>query len=128
MDRKISYMILSLLLCSIFLVGCVSRHMIGTPISESKLYGLQVGKTTRAKVFELFGSPYKTESNNGGQSLTYVYAESYSMMSGVYNERKDKADILNILLNSDGIVTDYSFSKGVPIPEDLELKFQTPVP
>ena len=115
------------LLFVFILVGCVSRHIIGTPINESKLNDIKIGVTTRTKVLELFGTPFKTESQGGGQSLLYVYAESFVRTTGVYNTRRDTADILNILINSDGIVTDYSFSKGVPIPENINLDIVVPV-
>ena len=125
MKRKTIFLILILLFSGITFLGCFSRHIMGTPISENKLYGIQIGKTTRAQVFELFGTPFKIENENDGQSLIYVYAESLSTVTGVYNERRDKADILNILINSDGVVSSYSFSKGVPIPEGLDPMIQS---
>ena len=127
MKRKETYLIIILLFLGVTFFGCFSRHIMGTPISENKLYGIQIGKTTRAQVFELFGTPFKIEKENEGQSLTYVYAESLSTITGVYNERRDKADILNVLINSEGVVSSYSFSKGVPIPEGLDPMVQ-PLP
>ncbi len=127
MERKSILLGIVSLLFVFILVGCVSRHIIGTPINESKLNDIKIGVTTKTKILELFGTPFKTESQNDGQSLLYVYAESFVRTTGVYNTRRDTADILNVLINSDGIVTDYSFSKGVPIPEDIDIDIVVPV-
>lgn len=124
MNSKATLLISILLLFIVTFAGCVSRHIMGTPISEGKIHAIRIGKTTRAQVFELFGTPYQTENRAGGEALTYIYAESWNTITGVYNERRDKADILIILINADGVVSDYSFSKGAPIPEGLDPLYQ----
>jgi hypothetical protein len=90
---------------------------VGSPIREENIPKIAVGKTTRAEVLRLFGSPYRIESPGDREILTYVYGEEMVGSIGIYTERRQRADVLTVYLDRAGIVSDHSFSKGVAIPD-----------
>jgi hypothetical protein len=65
----------------------------------------------------LFGSPYQIESQGDRQVLTYLYGKQFHWAVVLYSEERNTADVLKIFLDKEGVVRDYSFSKGVSAPD-----------
>jgi len=97
-------------------VAC-TRHLVGSPVREENIPKIVIGKTTRANVLQLFGSPYRIESAGDKEILTYVYGEEIVGSIGIYTERRQRADVLIVYIDRAGVVSDYSFSKETAIPD-----------
>ncbi len=115
--RQLFLFILSgLLLASLIMGGC-GRRLVGAPIDEENISKIAVGKTTREEVLELFGSPYRIETKGDEEILTYLYGSNFFWTVILYTESKDSADILTVFIDQKGIVSNYTFSKGVATPD-----------
>jgi hypothetical protein len=97
-------------------VSC-ARRLVGSPIREENIPKIVAGKTTRTEVLRLFGSPYQVESKGDRDILTYLYGQELRGTIILYTEIRQEADILTIFIDRSGIVSDYSFSKGVAAPD-----------
>ena len=98
------------------MAGCAARHLTGSPIKEEGIRNIVIGKTTRADILNWFGPPYRIESKDDGEILTYFYGKQSNWTIVLYSESRQSADILNVYLNKNGIVSNYAFSEGVAIP------------
>ena len=107
----------TLFLMGWIMAGCAARHLTGSPIKEEGISKIVIGKTTRAEILSWFGPPYRTESKDGQETLTYFYGRQSNWSILLYSESRQSADILNVYLNQNGIVSNYAFSEGVAIPE-----------
>ena len=113
----------ALLMAPIFLAatwittGCAARHLVGSPIKEEGIHKIVAGKTTRAEILSLFGPPYRVESTGDHEVLTYFYGKQSNWTILLYSESRHSADILNVYINQNGIVSNYAFSEGVAVPE-----------
>jgi outer membrane protein assembly factor BamE (lipoprotein component of BamABCDE complex) len=115
MNRLTLCAVVLMVLC-LMVVAC-SRHLVGSPIREENIPKIASGKTTRADVLRLFGSPYRIESAGDKEILTYVYGEEMVGSIGIYTERRQRADVLTVYIDRAGVVSDYSFSKEAAIPD-----------
>ena len=115
MNRSTLCAVVLMVLC-LMAVAC-TRHLVGSPIREENIPKIAIGKTTRADVFRLFGSPYRIESAGDKEILTYVYGEEMSGSIVIYTERRQRADLLTVYIDRAGVVSDYSFSKEAAIPD-----------
>lgn len=104
-----------LVLC--LLTPACARHFVGSPIQKGSIARISIGKTTRAEVLQMFGSPYRIETAGDKEVLTYVYGEEMIGTIGIYTERRQRADVLTVYIDRAGIVSDYSFSKEAAIPD-----------
>ncbi|MGH7480132.1 MAG: hypothetical protein ACREJ8_11195 [Candidatus Methylomirabilales bacterium] len=71
----------------------------------------------RAEILSVFGPPYRVESKGDQEVLTYFYGKQSHWTILLYSESRHSADILNVYLNQNGIVSNYAFSEGVAMPE-----------
>lgn len=109
--------------------GCGSRHLIGTPIAAENIPNIVVNKTTRADVFRLFGTPFDVERKGDQEILRYLHGKESFWSIGFYSEREEKADVLTIYIDQNGIVSNYAFSKDTAIPESYKRpQFPRPTP
>ena len=96
------------LLCAfvLTLTACVSvgRHFATTKVGE-----IQIGETTRERVEELFGPPWRTGLEDGDLTWTYGRYE-YALFQPART-----ADLL-VRFDERGIVTAFSFSSTSPEP------------
>jgi len=99
------------------MAGCGARHLTGSPIKEEGIPKIVAGKTTRAEILTLFGPPYRVESKGDQEVLTYFYGKQSNWTILLYSESRHSADILNVYLNQNGVVSNYAFSEGVAMPE-----------
>jgi|GEM_PF-463535 len=106
-----------LFLAGWIMAGCAARHLVGSPIKEEGIPKIVAGKTTRAEILSLFGPPYRVESKGDQEVLTYFYGKQSNWTIVLYSESRHSADILNVYLNQNGIVSNYAFSEGVAMPE-----------
>lgn len=105
-----------LFLAGWIMAGCGARHLTGSPIKEEGMRNIVIGKTTRADILNWFGPPYHIESKEDGETLTYFYGKQSSWTIVLYSESRQSADILDVYLNKNGIVSHYAFSEGAAIP------------
>jgi hypothetical protein len=76
-EKKMKYWMLVLIPVVALSIGCAPTIM-GTPIDRAKLAQIVPGTTTDAKVMEVFGQPFKTETVAGDTTkYTYTYFEEY---------------------------------------------------
>ncbi len=105
------------LLVSCQLAPACARHFVGSPIQEGNISKISIGKTTRAEILQMFGSPYQITTAGDKEVLTYVYGEEMIGTIGIYTERRQRADVLTVYIDRAGIVSDSSFSKEAAIPD-----------
>lgn len=117
MQRQALFMVPVLVVAGWIMAGCAARHLVGSPIKEEGVHKIVAGKTTRAEILSLFGPPYRVESKNDQEVLTYFYGKQSNWTILLYSESRHSADILNVYLNQNGIVSNYAFSEGVAMPE-----------
>jgi len=117
MRRQALFMVPIFLLAAWIMAGCGARHLTGSPIKEEGIHKIVVGKTTRAEILSVFGPPYRVESKGDQEILTYFYGKQSNWTIVLYSESRHSADILNVYLNQNGIVSNYAFSEGVAMPE-----------
>jgi outer membrane protein assembly factor BamE (lipoprotein component of BamABCDE complex) len=98
------------------IVGC-ARRLVGSPIREENIPKIVIGKTTRGEILRLFGSPYRSESKDDKEILTYLYGREMRGTLILYTEIRQEADILTVYFDRSGVVSDYSYSKGVATPD-----------
>ena len=116
MRRQLLAALVMLPLVGLMVGGC-SRQLVGQPIREDLVPKIVDGKTTRAEILTLFGSPYRIESRGDGETLIYLYGTESVWTVGLYTEVQRQADILTITLDRNGVVSAHGFSKGVSAPE-----------
>jgi outer membrane protein assembly factor BamE (lipoprotein component of BamABCDE complex) len=121
-----STLCVAMVMVSCLMVVACARHLVGSPIREGNIPKIAIGKTARAEVLQLFGSPYKISSAGDKEVLTYVYGEEMIGTIGVYTERRQRADVLTIYIDRAGIVSDYSFSKEAAIPDFYQQPVMRP--
>jgi outer membrane protein assembly factor BamE (lipoprotein component of BamABCDE complex) len=115
--RHVLFVVPLLFLAAWTMGGCATRHLTGSPIKEEGISKIVAGKTTRAEILSVFGPPYRVHSMGDQEILTYFYGKQSNWSVLLYTESRQSADILNVYLNRDGIVSHYAFSEGVAIPE-----------
>jgi hypothetical protein len=117
MRRRAVSIVPIVLIAGWVIAGCAARHLVGSPIDEENVHKIVAGKTTRAEILSLFGPPYRVESKGDHEVLTYFYGKQSNWTILLYSESRHSADILNVYLNRNGIVSNYAFSEGVAMPE-----------
>lgn len=117
MRQQTLFMVPIFLVAGWTMAGCAARHLVGSPIKEEGIHKIVAGKTTRAEILSLFGPPYRVESKGDQEILTYFYGKQSNWTILLYSESRHSADILNVYLNQNGIVSNYAFSEGVAMPE-----------
>ena len=115
MSRFLLCVIATMMLC-LGAVACI-RSIVGSPIHSEFLSEVKSGKTTKAEVLRLFGSPYQIETVEDREILTYVYGKDTTMWYVFYTQRNQEADVLTFFIDHSGVVSNYSFSRGVAIPD-----------
>lgn len=108
--------ILFLFIAGLMVAGC-ARRLVGTPIKEEHIPKIALGVTTRTEIFRLFGTPYRIDSKDNQEILTFLYGREAHWSALVYSETREKADILTIYIDRNGLVSEYAFSKGIATPE-----------
>ncbi|MBI2814256.1 MAG: outer membrane protein assembly factor BamE [Opitutae bacterium] len=125
--------LLGIVLVSIaaFFAGCSSTEY-GTKIDGNKLTQIKKGITTRAEVEALLGPPMSvTMMTDGKRMLVYQYSATSSNptgggiaaaalsvinpigdLIGVGSKTQTRTQMLQIVVNSAGIVDDYEFNDG----------------
>lgn len=116
MQRQALLMVPVLVVAGWIMAGCGARHLTGSPIKEEGIRNIVIGKTTRVDILKWFGPPYHIESKEDGETLTYFYGKESTWTIVLYSESRQSADILNVYLNKNGIVSNYAFSEGAAIP------------
>lgn len=82
------------------LTGCFT---VGQEFAASRVSNIKVGQTRKQDVSEMFGSPWRTGSEDGHQTWTYgIY--KYNVFGG--NESED----LLVRFDSQGVVRSYTFN------------------
>jgi outer membrane protein assembly factor BamE (lipoprotein component of BamABCDE complex) len=115
MSRLLFCVIVTIMLCMVA-VACV-RSIVGSPIHSESLFQVEAGKTTKTEVLRLFGSPYQIESREDREIFTYIYGKDTVIWYLFYTQRNQKADVLTFFIDQAGVVSNYSFSKDVAIPD-----------
>jgi hypothetical protein len=87
------------------LTGCMPS--VGRPFPVEQVRQIEIGKTTKSDVRQMFGDPWRTGIEDGYR--TYTYGE-YSV-----NNSRD----LVIRFDNQEIVKSYSFSSSFPLDEGL---------
>jgi len=98
------------------IVGCL-RSIVGSPIHSESISRVEAGKTTKAEVLRLFGSPYQIESSGEREIFTYIYAKTTVIWYILYTQQNQEADVLTFFFDKAGVVSNYSFSKDAAIPD-----------
>ncbi len=120
--RRETLLQLTILVAALMTNSCGWRHLIGKPIAVENIPQIVIGKTTRADVFTLFGAPYSVESKGDQEILRYLHGKESFWTIGFYSEREEKADLLSIYIDQNGIVSNYAFSKDTAIPESYKRR------
>jgi hypothetical protein len=124
--------------------GCVavSKEYTGNPISEDKIAQIEVGKTTRAEVLELFGSPLRIDRTDitalaeraltrySGEELTlkidpslfddvYIWERVEISRHGIilglgfnYVTSDERSDRLSVFFDKNGLVLGVGWTAG----------------
>ncbi len=88
----------------IFLTACAT---IGRDFDASKVYDIQLGKTTQAEIQAMFGRPWRVGIDDG--KLTWTYGSyHYSALS----EARTKD--LVVRFDANNVVTSYTFNTSDP--------------
>jgi hypothetical protein len=115
-QRRAFLTIILLVVAGLMIASC-TRRLVGSPIEEDHLLKIAIRETTRADIFRLFGTPYRIEVKDGQEILTYLYGREENWSVLVYSEIRERADILTIYIDRNGLVSDYAFAKGIATPE-----------
>lgn len=116
---------LLIILSCLTILGCAS---VGTKIDQDKVSQIKEGVTTKQEVIALLGNPYmNTLSSDSKEILMYQYAHTQTRPStmipvvGLFTGGADTSQqILQVLINKDGVVEKYTFStSNVPINSGL---------
>ncbi len=100
---------LVLLACTALLAGCLT---VGKEFPVESVSRLEIGKTTRQEVRELFGEPWRTGVEDGMRTWTYGRYR-YSAFGDA--QTRD----LVVRFDGQGVVASYSFNST--FPEDANL-------
>ncbi len=86
--------------------GCMPS-MMGRPFPVQKVRQIELNKTTKAEIRQMFGEPWRTGIEDGKRTWTYAeYSTSF-------------ARDLVIRFDEHGVVRSYSFSSSLPEDEHL---------
>ena len=105
--QKLRMLTIVMLLAALSLpfTGCTS--MTGRPFPVQKVRQIEINKTTKAEVRQMFGEPWRTGIEDGKRTWTYgEYSTSF-------------ARDLVIRFDDQDVVRSYSFSSS--LPEDAKL-------
>jgi hypothetical protein len=97
--------LLLLVALSLPVVSCTPS--MGRPFPVKQVRQIEIDKTTRTEIRQMFGEPWRTGLENGKRTWTYG---EYSM--------KITRDLV-IRFDDQNLVESYSFSSSVPEDEDL---------
>lgn len=97
--------LMMLIVLSLPLTGCMPS--MGQPFPVTKVRQIEIDKTTRTEIRQMFGDPWRTGLENGKRTWTYG---EYSM--------KTTRDLV-IRFDDQNVVKSYSFSSSVPEDENL---------
>jgi outer membrane protein assembly factor BamE (lipoprotein component of BamABCDE complex) len=96
--KKIKFLLLSL-----FLVGLSACATVGNEFPSDTASKLVIGTTTRAQVEKLLGQPYRTGSDSGDQTSSYIY---YHLGLFINPVTKD----LTVRFDANGVVKSYTYN------------------
>lgn len=91
------------------LAGCVTM---GSPFDVARVPEIELGKTTRTDLEQLFGPPYRTGLDDGDDTATWLH---YRL--ALLGDRRTRD--LYVRFHADGRVKSYSFNSN--LEEDREL-------
>ncbi len=94
----------ALIFLFLFLSACAT---VGRDFSASKVYDIQIGKTTRAEIEAMFGPPWRVGVEDGKPTWTYA-SYHYSAFSAA--RTKD----LVVRFDENDIVRSYTFNTSNP--------------
>lgn len=108
----------ALALSGTMISGCAATY--GQKIEADKVSQIVKGKTTRDELVSWFGQPMQTVMMpDGGRTMYFVYyrssgADYYKQLAAtaVGKGKAQTGTNLSVVINSDGIVTDYEYSAG----------------
>jgi len=90
-------------LCLCFILSSAACATIGRDFSASKVYDIQIGKTTMAEIQSMFGQPWRVGLDNG--KLTWTYG---SYHYSAFSDAKTKD--LVVRFGANNIVSSYTFN------------------
>ncbi|MDT8442258.1 MAG: outer membrane protein assembly factor BamE [Desulfuromonadales bacterium] len=104
MSTKSICRFLTILLCLLLLTACMT---VGREFPVAGVARIEIGKTTRGQIVDLFGTPWRTGIEDGKKVWTYAH---YRYGITGQHEARD----LVVRFDDQGLVTSYSFSSSVP--------------
>ncbi len=108
MSRRTKAVAIAAMLATVALAaGCAT---IGAPFAVENVRNLEIGKTSRSDVVQMFGAPWRTGLEDGRETWTYGHYR-YSLFGA------DRTRDLVVRFGADGKVASYTFSSTEP--EDL---------
>jgi hypothetical protein len=99
----------SCLLALTILAGCVSLKF-GREFPSPEARMIVVGKTDKASLEQMFGSPYQAGIDSGDQTWRWFY--------GQRDSGNEWSKDLSVRFNPDGTVKSYSFTSN--FPQDMQ--------
>lgn len=102
---KMTTVALLMALLSLPFAGCMPS--VGNPFPVNQVRQIEIGKTTRTDIRQMFGAPWRTGIEDGDKTWTY----------GEYTLKMTRD--LVIRFNEQDVVKSYSFSSS--FPEDASL-------
>lgn len=104
MRKTAVYRVLAIFLCVLLLSACMT---IGREFPVNLVARIEIGKTTRGQIVEMFGTPWRTGIEDGKKVWTYA---QYRYGITGQSEARD----LVVRFDDQGLVTSYAFSSSVP--------------
>jgi hypothetical protein len=96
---------------SLLIIGICSAisscATVGEPFTYHGNDSIVVGKTTQSDITRQYGKPYRVGVENGKTKWTYNYYKYH-----LFGEPETKD--LSVTFNSDGVVSDYTYSTSNP--------------
>ncbi len=110
---------------SIFLIGCsIGRVYVGSEIREDPNNKIQIGRTTKGEVLQIFGPPERIQRQFDGDVFVYAYLRKNSTKFTLeepyltnftlfqYTKIQQKKDVLVILFDQEGVVKSFGYQRG----------------
>jgi hypothetical protein len=109
MNAKRIVRALGLAACALVLSACMT---VGREFATDKVGQIQIGKTTRDEIHQLFGEPWRTGLEDGRRTWTYGHYK-YSLFGPA--QTRD----LVIRFDPKGVVASYTFNAAPPLEGSL---------
>jgi outer membrane protein assembly factor BamE (lipoprotein component of BamABCDE complex) len=104
LSRKVSLSKAAAVFLALLLSACVT---IGRDFSASKVYDIQIGKTTQTEIKTMFGSPWRVGIDDGRPTWTYA-----NYHYNAFGEAKTKD--LVVRFDANYVVKSYTFNTSDP--------------